>query len=473
MRWSRTLAAALCCLCCVAFLCVLRAQPEAKRLGVYTPQSGHLVWVIDRDGAEYVALADVLAPLAPVDARLDGKKWKLRIGNREAQFNAGKTKAKIDKRDVELASPFQIDNGRGLVPVASLQTIVPDMLPGHAVSWRPQSRRLFIDKPELHYSAEIRNHAALVLNFSAPVNPTIATEPGHLRMVFTRQALAASAGAETQTFPDVTIPALRFVEQNGAAELVVSGNAALIASFSADRKTITIAPVTPPQAAQTAPAPGPAQAAPAASAARTTVTAPKYVIVIDAAHGADDRGAALSTTLVEKDVALAFARRLHRELEARGLASRLMRDADVNLTPEQRASSANAAGPALYLAVHATGVGTGVRVFTSSLARDASSTAVFLPWDTAQAHFVDASQRVATGIATELLKRDVPAVKLPASLRPLNSIAGPAVAIEVATPQNGVVDDLNAAQYQVSICTAIASGIAASHLRWGPRGGPQ
>src|SRR5512135_2731586 len=109
MRWSRALAGSgLGILCALCVLCVLRvlvlpahAQPEPKRLGIYTPQTGYTLPVIDRDGAEYVALAGVLQPLGKTEVRTDGKKFKLRFEGREAQFTPGKTKARVHKRDLE------------------------------------------------------------------------------------------------------------------------------------------------------------------------------------------------------------------------------------------------------------------------------------------------------------------------------------------------------------------------------------
>jgi hypothetical protein len=90
-----------------------------------------------------------------------------------------------------------------------------------------------------------------------------------------------------------------------------------------------------------------------------------FFAVIDASHGGDDRGAALSDKLAEKDVTLALARRLRQELEARGMSTMVLRDSDANLTLDQRAIFTNTAHPVIYVALHAASDGNGVRLYTA------------------------------------------------------------------------------------------------------------
>ena len=87
--------------------------------------------------------------------------------------------------------------------------------------------------------------------------------------------------------------------------------------------------------------------------------------MVDASHGGDERGAALTDQMAEKDVTLAFARLLRQELDSRGLRTLLVRDADTTLTPDRRATMTNAAAPAIYVCVHAASQGTGVRLYTA------------------------------------------------------------------------------------------------------------
>ena len=196
-----------------------------------------------------------------------------------------------------------------------------------------------------------------------------------------------------------------------------------------------------------------------------TVPPPRgFVVVIDAAHGGDDRGGTITDQLTEKELALAFSRRLASELQSRGITPRMLRDADTAISLEQRAVLANAAVPSLYVAVHASASGTGIHVVTSNLAPAQNPTA-FLPWSSAQAAFAGKSQAVAGDITTELLKHDIPAFELSAPLAPLNSIAAPALAIELASPSADATAKLSSAAYQQSVSRAIADAVAGARGR--------
>src|SRR5215475_6686193 len=73
----------------------------------------------------------------------------------------------------------------------------------------------------------------------------------------------------------------------------------------------------------------------------TAVTPPAPIILIDAAHGGTETGAILGPDNLEKDVTLAFARRLRQDLLSRGFQARLVRDGDLLLSTDQRATIAN------------------------------------------------------------------------------------------------------------------------------------
>src|SRR5262249_62215447 len=82
-------------------------------------------------------------------------------------------------------------------------------------------------------------------------------------------------------------------------------------------------------------------------------TTKPFLVVIDPAHGGSDLGSRFSATSNEKNVTLAFARRLRAELQAQSVPVRLLRDSDIQLSQEQRAISANAAQPAIFIGIHA------------------------------------------------------------------------------------------------------------------------
>jgi N-acetylmuramoyl-L-alanine amidase len=441
---------------------------DQKRIAIYSGSANYTLNVQDRDGKEYVDLLEILQPLGATSIRSDRSSWRLHFGNAESEFIPEKARARIRGSDFELPGRFKLENGRGLVPLASLSTLLPQFL-GAPVAFRESSRRLFIGNVSVHFIAQVNraNPPSLVMEFSSPVNPMIATEPGKLRMVFTHEPLVPP-GSQTLTFDSKIIPSASYAESNGAAEIAVNSTAPLLASFSNDGRTITIAlaPQRQPQtslpapeqpASATAIPPPQAGTSPSATNAGPPAT---YFAVVDASHGGDERGAALSDELAEKDVTLAFARRLKQELESHGLSTQLIREADISLSMEQRAILTNAAHPTVYICLHATSEGNGVRLYTAMLPAAGESRGPFLDWDTAQSASRTTSQVVETSLATEFEKRLVTVRSLIAPLRPLNSITTAGIAIEIAPPTSGMAE-LNAPQYQQLISESVTTGLLA------------
>jgi len=187
---------------------------------------------------------------------------------------------------------------------------------------------------------------------------------------------------------------------------------------------------------------------------------PRFLVLIDPAHGGEDNGAAIAPDAPEKDVVLSLARRLQRELTNKGIASSLMRNSDTAISLEQRAVTANAARPALYVALHAANSGHGVHVFTAMVDAISASSRDFLPWDNAQSAYLESSMAVAGSVAAELEARKLPNIVLTAPLRPMSNIAAPAIALEMAPPGENVTDIWKPA-YQEQIAQSVAAGIAA------------
>jgi N-acetylmuramoyl-L-alanine amidase len=459
---TRRLSWAALCLSCIVL--IASATGDEKRISIYSPLANYSLNVTDRDGRQYVGLLEFLEPLGKVTAKTDHDNWKLRFNNIEAQFTNGNTRGRVRNKDVDLSARFLLESGRGLLPVESLVTLLPQFL-GIPVIFHVNSRRLFISENGTTYTAELNKAVPgkLVLNFSRPVNPSISTEPGKLRMTFLRDPLLAS-GPETVTFADKSIASATYQEGNGAAEIAVAGNVPLLASFSNDGRTITVTPapgaskaaagpeqaqgsIPPPAATPATPSPAPAAAPPAS----------RFIVVLDASHGGDERGAALSDKLAEKDVTLAFARTIRQELASRGIPALILRDSDATLSLDQRIAAVNAQRAALYIGVHAANDASGVRVYTAMIPADASARGPFVSWDAAQSSSLGISQLSAAVISTELRKK-IGTRTLAAPVPPLKNIVIPAIAIEVA-PQSGDTADLTSPDYQTAISAAIASGV--------------
>jgi len=445
---------------------------EEKRLSVYTPQQFFWVTLTEREGQDYVALLDILSPLGSVTARRDGDKWKLAFDRSESEFKVEKNKAKVNKKNVELAGPFILENGRGMIPLRSLSVVLPRLLP-QAVAVREFAHRVFIGNAMTQFAEIFQpNPTKLVLQFSGPVNPQISTNGNKIRITFTREPVIAPSN--TQTFDEKTIRSATFSEHDSIAELSVQGAIPLIAAVGDQNRTITIIPA--PQRAEAPPPPPPvapempATSQPSNAQAALPVARPRATVVIDPGHGGEDRGATLSETLVEKEVALGWSRKLRAALEQKGIPATLLRDGDVSLTADQRAALANAARPVIFLTVHAGSVGSGVRIYTAQLGESLARPGTFLPWDSAQAAFLDSSRSLAGSIVAEISKQSIPVGTAPVLLKPLNSVSASAIAIEFMPPANDIAG-LMSATYQQSIAGAIADGIAATLKSTGNRAG--
>ena len=447
----------------------LSGAPADKHLSVYSVAANYALPLVQRDGRDYVGLLELLEPLGQVTAKADGSKWRIRYNSSvEGDFQVGKNHAQVMGREADLGGKFLMENKRGLVPVGSLGSLLPRFL-GGPVTLHEAAGRLFIGSIATHFTVSLagENPPRLVFHFTAPVNPIIATEPGSLRMTFSREPIVSPA-SPTLTFGNKTIPSAIFSEGNAAAAITVNASIPVMATFSSDGRTITIAPTTvtvqnippanPSNAVRAATAPAQNQPTTAPAAAANPIPR-RYFAVVDASHGGDDHGETLNTTLMEKDITVALARSLRQELESRGITTLVLRDSDANLPVDQRAVFANADHAAIYVGLHASSFGHGVRVYTAMLPYGGDDRGPFRSWSTAQRPSLPLSQRIAGLVASELQRRQIPVHDLPAPLRPLNNITGPAIAVEVA-PQGSDVSQLTAPDYQQLVTSAVATAIA-------------
>jgi N-acetylmuramoyl-L-alanine amidase len=479
--------------CIFLFLAVLllSAAPPEKHLSIYSTAANYSLPIVQRQGHDYIGLLELLDPLGTVSAKSTPPRWRMHYNSILGDFTVGKTHARVQGRDADLSGKFLLENGRGLVPLSSLSSLLPRFLGGPA-TLHQESGRLFIGSVATHFTAVVSpdDPSRLVFHFTAPVNPSVATEPGKLRMTFKREPVIAPA-SPTLTFGSKTVPSATYSENNGAAEITVATTVPLLASFSLDGKTITLAPAkSQPVAAApgatanaatangatensslatTAPAATPAQSNSAAppSANPSTSVPRRYFAIVDASHGGNDRGEALSPTLAEKDVTVAFARRLRQELENRGISTLVLRDSDANLSLDDRAYYANTTHAAVYIALHAASNGRGVRLYTALLPyTSVDDRGPFRSWTTAQQSSIPLSQAAAASVSAELKKQQVAVRTLAAPLRPLNNIVTAAIAVEVAPPASDV-SRLTSPDYQQLIASAVASGIAAIRAQLG------
>ncbi len=476
MRWIER-AALMALLAAMLAVSGLRSA-EDKKVTVYAPGTSYSLPVLEHTNGDYVGVPEALEPLGKVSVRVGEHDWRLRFNDVECTFKPGQTRARLGRHNFDLTAPFVLLGEHAYLPLHSLPVLLARVLDTR-VDFHTASRRIFVGHAATRFTVEDKKGEGLVLSFSEPVNPTISTEPGKLRMTFDHDPVVSDTGSY-QFMDDKLIPGLRFTESNGLAELTVLANAPVMATFADGGKTIRIVPAPQQQVAQAPPAApsapsqpaatpetAPPQAAPgtqppspgAAVGMAAAAAHPAYLVVVDAGHGGDERGAALSDKLAEKDVTLAFARKLRGELQARGISTLMLRDSDSTLTLEQRADTVNASRAAVYIALHAASLGTGVRVYTAMLPAVPTRQQLFVPWEMAQSGHTAASRVVANAVAEEIGKHEMPSAVVAAPVRPLNNLTTAAIAVEVSLP-GPQVETLNSAAYQQQVAAAIASGIA-------------
>ena len=191
---------------------------------------------------------------------------------------------------------------------------------------------------------------------------------------------------------------------------------------------------------------------------------PRTLIFLDPAHGGPDPGAHLPNNLLEKDLTLAFATRLRAQLSTAGFTLLSTRDADpaVPFPTDQRAEIANHAHPAACLILHATDSGSGIHIITSSLTpNDLDDPHASIPWNTAQSASIPQSLALANEIGLALEHAKLPVILSRASIRPLDNLTCPAVAIEIAplTPSDADATPVSNANYQQTIARAIVTAL--------------
>ena len=439
---------------------------DPRRVAIYAPRTNYQVDILVRDGVDYVGITDLLEPLGRLESHIDGKKLKITFNGSDAEFQDGKRQYRVRSNNkLELPSNFLFVDGRGFIPATSLAQLLPRVTDQPA-EFHAKSRRLFVGSPQFHLSAELRHSPSrLVLSFPVPVNPSTLIEKGRVRLLFRREPVVSN-GADNVSYGDPFLLNTNFAEVPGGAEFIASIQQPATVSIGDGGRTVTIAAAAQTPAPPAA-APTPAQAAATNTATNTGQTrAPvqrvRPFVILDAAHGGYETGSVLSTTLMEKTVNLALARRLQKELDARGIPVVLTRIADNLLTWDQRAVSANTSHASLYVALHSSVSGHGIRVYTSMVpaAQAGQSNRTFLPWESAQSPHLPQSDMAASALAAECTSRGLPARSSAAPLRPLNSVTIAAIAIEVA-PLGSSADELGTPEYQQKVAAALAASIAA------------
>ncbi len=187
---------------------------------------------------------------------------------------------------------------------------------------------------------------------------------------------------------------------------------------------------------------------------------PKFVIVLDAAHGGDDLGARLGNQS-EKDLTLALSVKLRSLLMARGMAVVTTRESGADVEADRRAEIANRANAAACLNLHAALVtstsGPAVHLFLSSL--PSAADVRFVPWKTAQSAWIQRSTELARVMNSALTHAGITVTLGQTALPALDSMACPAVAVEIAPQRQSDATSTDDAGFEAQVTEALAAAL--------------
>jgi N-acetylmuramoyl-L-alanine amidase len=153
-------------------------------------------------------------------------------------------------------------------------------------------------------------------------------------------------------------------------------------------------------------------------------------------------------------------------LSARGIPVITTRESDMTLPPAKRAAMANAHKPAACLILHASDSGSGIHLFTSSL--PPSQPSAFLPWDQAQAAYLQKSLRWAAEINSAMTHAGVPVTLGRTAMQPLDNMTCPAAAVEIAplTKDGATTAALTDPDYEFRILAGLAAAVESWRRDW-------
>jgi N-acetylmuramoyl-L-alanine amidase len=197
-------------------------------------------------------------------------------------------------------------------------------------------------------------------------------------------------------------------------------------------------------------------------------------VILDPAHGGPDSGAHGNPSEggeEEKDLVLAIALGMRRELERQGIRVVLTRQNDTAVSINDRAGVANALSAGFFVSLHigSTGEANTAQAYSfgapqggappASVPRAPGITAV--RWDDAQSGYLVASRRFAEVLQVELAQKLPPSSDVPefAEVRQLRVVAHPAVAIELSRVAEPKPEGLE--KTAAPLAAALARAIAA------------
>ena len=492
---------------------VLAVPPSAQDVAPATP-----IMLVSRDGRrplpttlqagrELVALDDV-ASLFQVTVREDALAGGVTVSYRGRSIvtSANRPMASVDGRIITLPCPVVRAGRRWLVPIEFLSSALAAIY-DQRIEFRRASRLLLVGDvrlPRVSASIEALGPPTRAAIEVAPATSVTATvEAG-------RVLLRIDADALDIALPPAgggLIDRIRLGDQPNLIAIALTPTAGTArAAVSVARNVTRVLVEVPPAPESRTPspesrvpspesrAPGPESRAPGPES-RVPSPEPRLpaesrswrTIVIDPGHGGDDVGVRGAGGVEEKQLTLDVARRLRTMVETRlGLRVILTREDDRAIALDERTAVANNGKADLLISLHVNGspvpAQSGAEVFHLQLDRESAGVVraatvggialptlgggvrrlELIPWDLAQARYVDDSAILA-GILHEELQRQVPMSASPIREAPMRLLAAanmPAALIEMAYATNpGQESRLKTDDFKATVAQAVFSAI--------------
>jgi N-acetylmuramoyl-L-alanine amidase len=475
---------------------------------------------VDAQGQQMVGLDD-LASLFQLQVRDDpaARAITATYKTQTIVLTPDQTLVSASGRLVSLPAPVTRRGSRWLVPVEFISRALAPIY-DVKLDFRPSSRLLVIGDLRVPRVTAQYDDAPALMRVTFETTPrataTVTQEQARLLVRFEADALDASLPQPPQ---QQLLSGIRAIDGNTiqmelgprfgtfrVSPATSSGAAAVLTieliAAGVDTSALPGAPGAAP-----GDKPGISSAPPALTSELPVFTGPSRAtirtIVIDPGHGGEDNGVKGPGGALEKDVALAVARKVKGAIEGRlGMRVLLTHEDNTRIDADGRAAIANNNKADLFISLHANGsprqAPRGAVIYTLSLDRvgeDArrqsqadravlplfgggSREVALVEWELAQAAHLDGSNAFA-GIVEQKLRTTggLPTVALQRA--PLRNLAGanmPAVLIEMGYLSN--VDEerlLTSADFQNGVAVALTEAIAAfrDHIEQGPQVTPE
>jgi N-acetylmuramoyl-L-alanine amidase len=462
---------------------------QGENFVIYFPKTHSIIPVKTYGSVQYLPVIQLLNLFGNVGSMKSRKK------SLEVWFNSTQIRLRQDDRTIRLNNaklkldePVRTIEGEWMVPAGFLTSVLPTLI-NQVVQYQRGEDRILVGnvRPNsfvLHLS-HVQHGVELSVQFTEQINLRTAAQNGKWVLYLGNHPVQPVESIFEFNNPYVS--QVRFDDHDGQPKLIISPSAPgldFYPKLGEGGKSITAqiikpevaqAATAPQQAAPAAPVPAPSQPAPEqATAAPAPAPVPLLpAVVLDAGHGGSDLGAQGRNGLLEKNLTLQIVAQVQRALQATGkYRVVLTRTSDVNVNFDQRAVVANVARPIAFFSFHAGDLGqTTPRVMVYSyrpssplsMASGPDPKPLFVNWDKVQLRYIDQSHRLAESLQQDLEERTrvapTPPMELP--VRVLQSIAAPAVAVEVGSLTPSIdAGPLTNSNFQQEIATAVVQAVA-------------